>query len=316
MSALPHTLLLAAGLLLAPVGKAAEPLTLESAKTTFQHSRAEGNTVCFLLDGWQVALLSADGRKIGAAIIMEQEGADDHESDISDVISRLAELAGMGSPESIEFEEEDYECSLLVDQDVLGELAEETDDAFSGSPLAALAYLLADEYFCLHNIRRNGYIHWKTVKKSGVDLLMPMADKKLAAIEVTGRQQMHEFAAEVLADKLGLGKNTVPAASREALCPQLRCIAVPYMNARSGILLARTDRRSIIGRQPAVLRMLASRNEAALSYPDVASVWPADEEEEEEEEVTEPEETGEEEEDKPLTPETAREAYIKYIQGL
>lgn len=310
MRALFHTLLITGALLLAPVDASAEPLTLESAQSTFQHSKAEGNTVCFLLDGWQIALLSADGQKIGAAIIMEQEDAEDHESDMSDVISRLAELAGMGTPESIEFEEEDYECALLVDQDVLGELAEETDDTFSGSPLAALSYLLADEYFCLHNIRRNGYIHWKTVKKSGVDLLMPMADKKLAAIEVTGRQQMNEFAAEVLADKLGLGKNTVPAASREALCPQLRCVAVPYMNAKSGVLLARTDRRTVIGRQPAVVRMLANRNEAALTYPDEAAEWP----EEEEEEETEAEE--EEEKDKPLTPETAREAYIKYIQGL
>lgn len=313
MRALPHTLLLAAGLLLSPLGKAAEPLTLESAKTTFQHTKAEDNAVCILLDGWQVAFLSPDGQKIGAAIIMEQEGAEEHESDLSDIISRLAELADMGTPESIDFKDEDYECALLVDQDVLGELAEKTDNAFSGSPLATLAHLLADEYFCIHSIRRNGYIHWKTVKKSGVDLLMPMTGKKLAAIEVTGRQQMNEFAAEVLADKLGLGKNTVPASSRETLCPQLRCVAVPYMNARSGILLARTDRRAVIGKQPAVARMLASRNEGALTFPEEASDWPV---EEKEEEI--PPEPAEEEkkETPPLTPEQARDAYIKYIQGL
>lgn len=311
MRPLLHTLLVAGGLLLPSLTAASEPLTMESASSVFQHTKAEGNSLCILLDGWQIALLSPDGLKIGAATIVEHEDAEAHEYDMQETISRLAELIGMGTPEAIDFENEDYECSLLVDQDVLGELAEEANHAFSGSPLEALAYLLADEYFCLHSIRRNGYIHWKTIKKSGVELLMPMADKKLSAIEITGRQQMNDYAAEVLADKLGLGKNTVPASSRESLCPQLRCIAIPYMNARSGILLARTDRRAIIGRQQTVARMLANRNEGTLSYPDTPSEWP---EEDNDEEPAEPEE--EKKEEQPLTPETAREAYINYIQKL
>ena len=315
MRILLHTLLLASGLLLTPVETAAAaPLTLESAKTSFQHTKETGNSVSVLVDGWQIAFLSPDGEKIGAVIIMEQEDAEEHNYDLSDTISRLAELADMGTPESINFEEDDFESALLVDQDVLGELAEEADDTFSGSPLQALAYLLANEYFCIHGIRRNGYIHWKTIKKSGVELLMPMGEKKLAAVEVSGRQQMNDFAAEVLADKLGVGKNTVPASSREALCPQLRCVAVPYMNAKSGILMARTDRRAVIGKRQAVAQMLASRNEGALTYPDEASEWPEEEEEEEEEEDIP--ETEQEDEEKPLTPETAREAYIEYIQNL
>lgn len=307
-----HTLLLAGALLLAtPCG--AGSLNLETARTAFLHTRAGENNVCILLDGWQIAFLSPDGQRIGAAIVMEQENAEKHENDLSEVISRLAALAGMGTPESIDFDEEGHKYALLVDQDVLGELAEQADHVYSGSPLEALAYLLADEYFCLHRIRRNGHLHWKTIKKSGVDLLMPMAGKKLAAIEVTGRQQMNEYAAEVLADKLGLGKNTVPASARETLCTQLRCVAVPYMNARSGILLARTDRRAVIGRQPAVIRMLASRNEGALTFPEEASDWPV---EEKEEEIPPEPAVEEKKETPPLTPEQARDAYIKYIQGL
>lgn len=314
MRLLLHTLLVAGGILLSPVVAApSEPLTLETIQTTFQHTRAAGNSVCILLDGWQIAFLSPDGQKIGAVIVMEHEEAEGHDFNLSRVVSRLASLTGMGTPESMDFEDEELEYSLLVDRDVLDELAEEAEHAFSGSPVTALAYLLEDGYFCIHSIRRNGCIHWKTVKKSGVDLLMPMADKKLTAIEVTGRQQMNEFAAEVLAEKLGLSRNNAPASSRDALRQQLRCTAVPYMNTRSGILLARTNRRAAIGRQQAVSRMLASRNEGALSYPAEPSAWPV---EEKEENATPKPVVEEKKETPPLTPEQARDAYIKYIQGL
>lgn len=303
-------LLIACGFLLATMAPAADTLTLENAPSVFANAKSGENCASLLVDGWRVALLSHNGKEIGAAIVMEQEDAEDHEHDLQDTISRIAELAGMTTPESLDFEEAEQECALLVDQDVLGELAEETDHVFDGSPLAALAYLLNEEYFCINSIRSNGFIHWKTIKKSGVELLMPMAEKKLSAIEVTGRQQMNDFASEVLADKLGLGKNTVPPASREALCPQLRCTQVPYMNAKSNILLARTDRRAVIGKRQAAARLLANRNEGAIPEADQESTWPA-EEEEVEEPTPEPEKKEE-----PLTPEAAREAYIKYVQSL
>lgn len=306
-----QTLLMACGLLLAPAAPAADTLTLENAAAVFSNAKAGDNCASLLLDGWRVALLSHNGKEIGAAIIMEQENAEEHEHDLQETISRIAELAGMSTPEALDFEEAEQESALLVDQDVLSELADETDHVFDGSPLAALAYLLNEEYFCINGIRPNGFIHWKTIKKSGVELLMPMAEKKLSAIEVTGRQQMNDFASEVLADKLGLGKNTVPPASREALCPQLRCTQVPYMNAKSNILLARTDRRAVIGKRQAAARLLANRDEGALPEADEESTWPADEEEEAEEPTPEPEK-----EEEPLTPEAAREAYIKYVQSL
>ena len=306
-----QTLLMACGLLLAPAAPAADTLTLENAAAVFSNAKAGDNCASLLLDGWRVALLSHNGREIGAAIIMEQENAEEHEHDLQETISRIAKLAGMSTPEALNFEEAEQESALLVDQDVLSELADETDHVFDGSPLAALAYLLNEEYFCINGIRPNGFIHWKTIKKSGVELLMPMAEKKLSAIEVTGRQQMNDFASEVLADKLGLGKNTVPPASRKALCPQLRCTQVPYMNAKSNILLARTDRRAVIGKRQTAARLLANRDEGALPEADEESTWPADEEEAAEEPTPEPEK-----EEEPLTPEAAREAYIKYVQSL
>lgn len=314
-----QTLLLACSLLWVPSQVAAgESMTLDAVKTAFNNTKVFENAVCILHDGWHIAFISHNGKEINAAIIIEQKNTDDHEHNLSETVSRVAELVGMDSPESMDFEESETDCSLLVNQSVISDLGDDANHVFDGSPLAAMAYLLKEEYFCIHSIQPNGFIHWKTIKKSGVDILMPMAGNKLGAIEVTGRQQMNEYAAEVLADKLGLGKNNVPGASRAALCPQLRCTMVPYMNSKSNVLLARTDRRAVIGKRQAVAQLLTNRNEGALSYPSKASDWPEVETEEEVEEETEkePEAPAQKAEPPRLTPEAAREAYIKLIQAL
>ena len=309
-----QTLLAAGGLLLVPMAAGAEPLNLESARAVFSNPRAGENCVCILHDGWNIAFLSHDGKAIGAAIIAESGEKAPHQHDLSETVARVAELVGMETPESIDFDEgKGPACSLLVDQAVLGHLAEETRHVFDSSPLAAMAYLLKEEYFCINAIRPNGFIHWKTIKKSGVELLMPMVDDKLAAIEVTGRQQMNEFASEVLADKLGLGRNNVPLSTRQVLCQKLNCTQVTYMNSKSNALLARTDRRAVIGKRQAVARLLAHRNEGALPFADQASAWP---EKEKKEEPAPPPPPAEAVEEKPLTPGEAREAYIKAIQAL
>lgn len=308
-----QTLLILGGLWPSPVSAGAPPLTLESANTVFNNTRAGDNCVCILHDGWDIAFLSHDGKAIGAAIIAEHKGSDEHQYSLGETVSRVAEIVGMKTPESMDFDDGDGpEYSLLVDQSVMSRLAAETEHVFAASPLAAMAYLLKEEYFCIHAIRSNGFIHWKTIKKSGVELLIPMADKKLAAIEVTGRQQMNEFASEVLAGKLGLGRNNVPDASREALCPQLRCTQVPYMNTRNNVLLARTERRAVIGKRQAAARLLADRHEGALPRADQPTAWP----EKKKEEPPPPPPATVEEEKKALSPAEAREAYIKTLQAL
>lgn len=309
-----QTLLAAGGLLLVPMAAGAEPLTLESARTVFSNPRAGDNCVCILHDGWNIAFLSHDGKVIGAVIIAEHQENAAHKYSLDDTVSRVAGLVGMETPESMDFNDGEGPASaLLVDQAVLASLAEETEHVFDGSPLAAMAYLLKEEYFCINAIRPNGFIHWKTIKKSGVELLMPMVDDKLAAIEVTGRQQMNEFASEVLADKLGLGRNNVPPSTRQALCQQLRCTQVTYMNSKSHVLLARTDRRAVIGKRQAAAKLLAHRNEGALPLTDQISAWP---EEKKKEPPAPPPPPPKVVEEKPLTPEEAREAYIKTIQAL
>lgn len=310
-----QTILLACGLLAAPLVCANEEWTLETALATFPNAKAGENCVCILHDGWQIAFLSHNGKNIGAAIIIEQKHAEGHVHDLAATVARIAKLARMETPESMDFEDGDYPCSLLVDQEVLSNLTDGAEHTFSSSPLAGMAYLLNEEYFNIHGIRRNGFLHWKTIKKSGVDLLMPMAENKLSAIEVTGRQEMNNFAADVLAGKLGLARNNTPEYIREQRSQELLCDAVPYMNTKNHVMLAVKDRRRIIGKRQAVNKLLANRNEGALPFPDQTSPWP-EIQEPKKEAVPEPEPIPAAPKPPPLTPEAALKAYIRKIESL
>lgn len=311
-----RTLVLAFGMMLAPWVQAEDSWTLGTAKETFSNAKAGSNSVSILHDGWHIVFLAHDGSEIGAVIIRAQKSGAEHEYDLEETISRVAEVVGMDAPESLTFEDEE-EAGLLVDQTVLSSLSEKMDNVFAGSPLAAMAYLLNEEYFIIHGIRENGYLHWKTAKKSGVDLLMPMDGRKLSAIEITGRQQMNEFAAEVLADKLGLGKNNVQGSVRNSVGRQLNCDVVSYMNSKNNILLAGKANRRAVGKRIAVGQMLANRNYEVINFAEQESDWPSDEEEEKAEDESEEEEAEEpEDEKKPLTPAAAKEAYIEYIKSI
>lgn len=311
-----QVLFLGCSMLLAPALPAAEEdWSLAKIGAEFTHAQAGVNCTNVLTDGWQIAFLSHDGVKIGAAIIREVRGAGTHERSLSGTLSRVAELVGMRTPEALEFEE-DYPMALLLDQAVMQNLVSETEHVFDGSPLAAMAYLLNDGYFIIHSIRENGHIHWKTAKKSGVELYMPMAEKKLGAIEVAGRQQMDEYASEVLASKLGLDRNNVSDSYRSAVCKQLKCSKVPYMNNKSNVVLARTERRAVIGKRQTVGHLLGNRNSGALVFPSQVSLWPEEKVEEPPPVKEEPAKPAEPEKPRVLTPEEAREAYLEKIRNL
>lgn len=306
-----RVLLLAAACLCYPAGAA---WNLADVQKTFSSTNAVENHVCLVLDGWQIAFLSHNKEQIGAIIITEQPDAARHQYGLDETIQRLAGLTGLRAPEKLQLEASRKPASIVIDAELMGTLAGETEHVFSGSPLEGMAQLLHDEYFYIHDIRPNGYLHWKTVKKSGVELLMPMAPLKLSALEVTGRQEMNEFATEVLARKLGLGSNTSNPGQQEGMRSQLNCTRVTYMNSKRNIVGAQQKKRFIIGKRSAVAHMLANRYGGTLLYPSQGCDWP---EEPAEEVVAEPEEAEKPAKPAlPLTPAEAREAYRKYLQGL
>ncbi len=307
-SALRALLLAAAAYLCSPAGAA---WNLADVQKNFSSTNAVENHVCLVLDGWQIAFLSHNKEQIGAFIITEQPDAARHQYGLEETIRRLTRLTGLHAPGKLQPEACKKPAAIVLDTELLETLAGETEHVFSGSPLEGMAQLLHDEYFYIHDIRPNGYLHWKTIKKSGVELLMPMAPLKLSALEVTGRQEMNEFASEVLARKLGLGSNTANPNRREGMRSQLNCTRVTYMNSKRHIVGARQKKRFIIGKRNAVAHMLANRYGGTLLYPLQGCDWP---EEPAEKVVEQPAKA--EKPVLPLTPAEAREAYKKYLQGL
>jgi hypothetical protein len=304
---------MALAFLLAPLGQAVELQTLEDVRAEFSHAVLYDYSVSVLHDGWQISFLSPNGSRIGAILIRERKGSGEHERNLSELISQLATLTSMRTPESMEFEGEPA-SALLVDQYVISSLADTLDNVFEKGSLAAMVYLLNNEFFVIDGVGENGYLHWKTAKKSGVELRMPMGESRLSAIEVAGKQQMNEYAAAVLADKLGLGKSTVPERTRTSIARQMSVREVPYMNAREGVLLARSKNRAVIGKRQTVSQIHSGNEYGALAYPDESSEWPMDKEPEpvlQKDEKPEPVK-----EEVPLTPAAAREAYINHIRSL
>lgn len=304
-----RALMLAAACIICPASaEAAVAWNLADVPKSFPNTSTAENHVCLVYDGWQIAFLSHNKEQIGAVFITEKSEDRPHQYPLDETIQRLVELTGLRSPEKLQLDQ----AAIIIDSELIQSLGDEAEHVFCGSPLEGMAYLLREEYFYINSIRPNGYLHWKTVKKSGVELLMPMAPSKLSALEVTGRQEMNEFASEVLARKLGLGSNTASPSQRAGARSQINCSEVTYMNSKRNIVGARQKKRFIIGKRNAVSYMLAHHNTGALLYPLKACDWPEKPQEPVAEEPPEPPRKPA----LPLTPAEAREAYKKYLQGL
>lgn len=292
----------------APAAEDAAPWNLERVQQEFSSTNAVAGHVCLVHDGWNIALLSHNKSDIAAIFISDSTGS--HEYNLRDTARRLAKLIHLESPLYQELEEAENETAIVLNSHEMDSLANDSERALGDTPLAGMAYLLQEGYFYITDLTGDGYLRWKTVKKSNVELLMPMAPARLQAIEVTGRQRMDEFASEVLARKLGFGSNTAMAGDRMALAQQQRLDDVPYMNTKAGVITARRGKRVVFGKRNAVLHMLANRYGGTLLYPAQPCDWP---EKKKEEPAPQP---VVEEVAPPLTPQEARETYTDYLRSL
>ena len=311
MRAVFLTLLLMAATLLTPIATAVEgSLRLGDIRKTFRPVHSSGNYASILYDGWQIAFLSHNKDELGAIFITEKKDARRHEFDLSETATRVATLLNMSTPQIMEIESSNTEGAILIEGDVMDALGTESDNLLSGSPLEGMAFLLQDGYFYIHDLLPNGYLHWKTVKRSGVELLMPMAPTRLSAVEITGRQEMNDYASEVLARKLGFGSSSTPA--QEAINRQMGWQNTSYYNARGKVAMAHANNRTTFGKVQYAGHMLANRYGGQLNYPDQDTAWP----EETQDEPAQEDKPTKEKETPPLTPEAAREAYTNYLKAL
>lgn len=301
-----RTLVFAASLLLCPTVGAQDAMQLEEIAKQFTITSTGTNHVCVTSDNWQIAFLSHNKEQVSTVLIIETEKDAEHKYNVNETAGRIAELISMTSPVMQQLENAKKTSAIMIDTEIIETLADEANHVFSGTPLEGMAYLLQDGYFYIDSINENGWLHWKTVKKSNVELLMPMTPAKLTALEMVGRQNMSGYASEVLARKLGLGSNTSNSDTREAVRRQINCTEVPYMNTRRNIIGAYNEKRFAIGKRNSVAHLFANRYGGSMAFPSEPSEWPG-----EEKPVVE-----EVKEVKPLTPQEARDAYINFLRSL
>ena len=283
---------------------------LERTRQEFKHTTAAESCVCLVLDSWNIALISHNKRDIGAVFITAREDEEKHLYDLRTTARRLSNLVGLKSPLYQKLEESGTEAAVILDGELMDDLGSEAEHVLHSTPLAGIAYLLNEEYFYIAGITPQGFLHWKTIKKSNVELLMPLAPAKLQAIEVTGRQRIDEFAAEVLARKLGFGSNTAMLGDREVICQRQKLDKVPYMNTKAGVIVAKRGKRVTFGKRKAAVSLINNRHSDSLTYPDKTSYWPVRKKPEPKPEPAVVEEV------KPLTPDEARKAYAEYLRAL
>lgn len=308
---------MAAAVLCLPVqAELEEPWTLSKLASEFGKTNTLENHVCLLHDGWQLAFFSDDNNRIGAFLISERAAGTRHQHGMERMVQRLVKLIGLRDAEMMEFEDRDSYAALVINRGMISEMAENAEHVLAGSPLVGVAYLLENEYFYINDLKPNGYLHWKTIKKSGVELLMPMGPPQLTALEIVGRQFMDEFACNVLARKLGFGGNTASNARRRSLSQEMGVFSIPYMNTSSEVIAAHSKDRVLFGKKQTVNHMFANRYGSTLLYPAQGCDWPDPQKTAPEPQVVEQPKEPVKVEVKPLTPAEAREAYSEYLKNL
>lgn len=303
------TLVLTVALLSGLSSVALGAMSLNEVEQQFSNANTGANHVCVTTDNWQIAFISHNNEQIGAVLLIETKPDAIHKYNLDETANRVATLISMNSPVMQQIENAERASAIMIDTDIMETLANETNHVFSGSPLEGMAYLLQDGYFYIDNIRPDGWLLWKTVKKSQVELLMPMAPAKLTAMEVTGRQNMDSYASEVLARKLGLGSNTASESARNAVRKQIECSEVPYMNTRHNYIGAYHNKRYAIGKRNSVAHLFGNRYGGIILFPSLHSKWPGDNKSPE----TPPPPP---EPASPITPSEARDAYINHLRSL
>lgn len=290
-------------------------ISAEDVLSTFEGTRKQGDAICLSLEGgWKAVVLIHKGEEVGAFVLAGEEEA---EGSVSDMATRLADILEVEDPVMQEMEGNEQPVAIVLNEGLISELQEEAKKAIGVSPLQAMAYLLAEEYFYIEKYNaKSATLLWKTTKKSGVDIVTPLLGGRVDAVGVTGSFEMTPFAAAVLADKLGCGKDNADNGTLQALARQMACEQVLCYNPRNRILTARRAGKVALGNQKGVQNLVVRARRVRPAFPEMELSWP-DEDFDEEEETGEPaQKEGYQKPTRALAPEDARRDYLRYLREL
>lgn len=136
------------------------------------------------------------------------------------------------------------------------------------APLYAMGFLLRQAYYRPAELQADGRVLWATGKRRSLDVLVPAVGwDELHAVEVKAGMKIDNFAANVLARKLGYPADTTSDATKAEHCAKMRCDGVYYLLAAKDIAVAVKGQRAFIGESGKDgIRGLATAKAAPLSF--------------------------------------------------
>lgn len=116
------------------------------------------------------------------------------------------------------------------------------------TPLQALAYLTEQNYYQPAELLEDGRVLWATGKRRSLDLLVPaVGSAPLRGVEIKLGTQLTEFAANVLARKLGYPADNSGSATKASIRGSLGADEVYYYIAARNAAVVRIGSRAFIG---------------------------------------------------------------------
>lgn len=209
----------------------AAPWTQDKLLAEYPELKLTENAVPCTLDKQRVLILF-DADKRAAALV----------SDCSvGAVRKLQALLELGDT----VEDETPTCLVVLRAD----LAEGAKKRLpENAPLHAMGFLLRQAYYRPAELQADGRVLWATGKRRSLDVLVPaVGSGEIHAVEVKAGMKIDNFAANVLARKLGYPNDTTADGTKAEQAAKLRCDGVFYYLAAKEIAVAVKGNRAFIG---------------------------------------------------------------------
>lgn len=209
----------------------AAPWTQDKLLEEYPELKLTENAVPCTLDKQRVLILF-DADKRAAALV----------SDCSvGAVRKLQTLLQLGDT----VEDETPTCLVVLRADVAEGYKKRLPE---NDPLHAMGFLLRQAYYRPTELQADGRVLWATGKRRSLDILVPaVGTAEMHAVEVKAGMKIDNFAANVLARKLGYPADTTSDATKTEQAAKLHCDGVFYFLSAKEIALAVKGNRAFIG---------------------------------------------------------------------
>lgn len=209
----------------------AAPWTQDKLLAEYPELKLTENAVPCTLDKQRVLILF-DADKRAAALV----------SDCSvGAVRKLQALLELGDT----VEDETPTCLVVLRADIAEGYKKRLPE---NDPLHAMGFLLRQAYYRPAELQADGRVLWATGKRRSLDVLVPaVGSREIHAVEVKAGMKIDNFAANVLARKLGYPNDTTADGTKAEQAAKLRCDGVFYYLAAKEIAVAVKGNRAFIG---------------------------------------------------------------------